>query len=72
MIVEKRNGQKSNKVGTNKNHPQHSVFEINNKIKVIRIREWNGAAISGIEIIDSDNVKVFVLNNYDEGNWKEY
>ena len=39
MIIDLKNGKRSDKMGLNTNYPQHSVFHMNNKIRAIRVKE---------------------------------
>ena len=72
MIVDLKNGKRSDKMGCKTNYPQHSVFDMNNKIRVIRVREYNYHGISGIMLLNKDRVTVCTFNIYNHGDWKEY
>ena len=72
MIVDLKNGKRSDKIGCKTNYPQRSVYQMNNKIRVIRAKVYNECRITGIEMLDKDRATVWKFDLYNDGNWKEY
>ena len=45
---------------------------MNNKISVIRVREYFGFVVCEIELLDKSREKIWKFDVYPDGNWKEY
>jgi hypothetical protein len=72
MIVEDKNGKRSEKFGCKGGHPLHSVFQMNNKISIIRVKEMNGCFVCGIELLDKSRKTIWKFDVYPLGDWKEH
>jgi len=72
MRVELKNGKNSDKIGCNKQYQQHSVLQVNSKIRVLRVNQEDDCGIYGIEFLDKDKAIVSRFDLYPGREWKEY